>query len=70
MEDLRSEAIRQIKELNNLGSSPEISGKIFSWNLGRKRKLTLTERAILISWIKYFFNLSEKDIEEAKEVKQ
>lgn len=61
---LRQEAINQINKLNDFGSSPEVELKIFSWEINTKRTLTLTEREILISWIKYFFNITEGEIND------
>ena len=59
---LKQEAKRWIKEINNFNGNIQITGKIFSWDNSRKRGLKIEERAILISWIKCFFNLEESNL--------
>ena len=61
-EDLREEAKKWVKRFNERDF--EIEGGLFSWEKGKKRNSTFEERAVLIGWIKQFFNLSEEEEKE------
>ena len=57
---LRKEANKWIEYLNHYDF--EIGGGIFLWDEEKKRTSSFEERAIVIAWIKHFFNIMDKEL--------
>ena len=68
MEDLRSEAIKWVKELELLEQNPK---EYTHWILMKRilhHHITNTKQLRL--WIKYFFNLNSEDLKDIEETKE